>query len=467
MKRIKTCLAGIASVFILTSCTAKATYEGFTIPDQGGSTLTPAAEYSRNLDLDDACPEEPTLSEYSSEDGLCVIEKKEHYYAVTLDLEKGDHYKAGAAYAEAILKAVPDYGESFEPYLFENITMMFSEADEESYKSLTKRVTTLKDSLEDEYRLEAEGFADRISGDVHGFSKDGIISYEEALTLQMVPDALRGTSCSAVSLDGSRTVSGKRISARILEWMMGSSDQLAEIQAVTRFKNGNRSITTVSSLGLLDVISGFTDNGVLAGILDVGGTNQCEYTYEGKTCYTFALRHALENSVNARDVAEYMLAGSDKFTYSHNIYVTDEKDAFCVENSANELIGKAKIRTETTPLRPDYGNVPDGAFFVVNCYVSEGSPDKNAFDLRNLIRWRKLSEWFDGDEKFTSGSFRSRLASETKENYDRDLPVEGADADAFHVLVIDYSTGETDVSFYRPDDEAGVPEYIKIAEIKR
>ena len=467
MKRIKTFLAGIVSVLMLTSCTANATYEGFVIPNQGGSTLTPVTEYSRTLDLDDICPEEETISEYTSDDGLCVIEKKKHHYAVTLDLEKGDHYKAGAAYADAILKAAPDFGESFEPYLFENITMAFSEANEESFKSLTERVTALKNSLEEEYRLEAEGFADRISGGVHGFSKDGIISYEEALTLQMVPDALRGTSCSAVSLDGSRTVSKKRISARILEWLRGSSDQISQIQTVLKYKNGDRSITTVSALGLLDAISGFNENGVLAGILDVGGTNKCEYTYEGKTCYTFALRHALENSVNARDVAEYMLAESDKFTFSHNIYVTDEKDAFCVENSANELLGKARIRTESTPLRPDYANSPDGAFFVVNCYVSEESPDKNAFDLRNLIRWRKLSEWFDGDEKFTSGSFRSRLASETKENYDRDLPVEGADADAFHVLVIDYSTGEVCASFYRPDDEAGIPEYIKIAKIKK
>ena len=216
VKKIKTCLAGIVSVLVLSSCTAKATYEGFVIPDQGGSTLTPAEEYSRTLDLDDICPEEETISKYTSDDGLCVIEKKEHYYEVTLDLEKGDHYKAGAAYADAILKAAPDFGESFEPYLFENITMAFSEANEESFKSLTKRVTALKNSLEDEYRLETEGFADRISGGVHGFEKDGIISYEEALTLQMVPDALRGTSCSAVSLDGSRTVSKKRISARIL-----------------------------------------------------------------------------------------------------------------------------------------------------------------------------------------------------------------------------------------------------------
>ena len=201
MKRIKKCLAGIASVLLLTSCTSKATYEGFVFPDQGGSTMTPVEEYKRTLELEDVCTEEPTLSTYSSDDGLCVIEKKEHYYAVTLDLEKGDHYKAGAAYAEAILKTSSDFAENFEPYLFENITMAFSEVNEESYKSLTERVTALKDSLEEEYRLEVEGFADSISGGVHGYEKDGIISYEEALTLQMVPDALRGTSCSAVSLD--------------------------------------------------------------------------------------------------------------------------------------------------------------------------------------------------------------------------------------------------------------------------
>ena len=62
MKKIKTCLAGIVSVLMLTSSTANATYEGFVIPHQGGSTLTPVEEYSRTLDLDDICPEEETIS---------------------------------------------------------------------------------------------------------------------------------------------------------------------------------------------------------------------------------------------------------------------------------------------------------------------------------------------------------------------------------------------------------------------
>ncbi len=454
----------LGAVLLLTGCTVP-TYEGFAFPEQGGTSIKPAEEYKRSLSLPDTAPEEPTEQTVSSADGICTIEKKAHYYAVTLDLEQGDHTAAGAAYAEAILAILPDYAETLEPYLYENINLFFPETNEKSFAALTDRVTTLKDSLAEEYRLEIEGFAERICFGRHGFAADGALSYEEALTMQMIPDALRGTACSAASLDGSRTVSGERISARILEWLMGSSAQLAQIQTVMRFRNGSNSFTTVSALGLLDVISGFNDSGVLAGILDVGAGEDHPYTCEGRTCYTYALRHALEHLTTAREVGEYMVSQSDRFTYSHNIYVTDRSDAFCAEDSAGGVLGPSVLRGADTPLRPDYQMTADGAFFVVNCHIAEGSPDQEAFDTHNIIRWKRFNEWFAGDETFTAGSFKSRLACETPECYDHKLNVVGADADAFHVLVLDYATGSVQAAFHRPNEDAGEPYYIQIAQI--
>lgn len=449
---------------LLNSCAA-ASYEGFAIPEQSGSTLIPVAEYTRELDLANSAPEEPTLKEVSSADGICKIKKKEHYYDVTLNMEQGDHRAVGAAYAETILAICPDFAESFEPYLYENINMAFPETNDLSFSSLTDRVRTLKDSLETDYREEVEGFAEKIAGDMHGFHQDGILSYEEALTLQMIPDALRGTACSAVSLDGSRTVSGERLSARILEWLEGSADQISQIQTVLHYKKGNRSVTNVGALGMLDVVTGFNDCGVLVGCLDVGGAENFGFAYQNKTCYSFALRHVLENCETAREAGEYLVGHCRNFTYSNNIFISDRNDVFCAEDAAVKELGEPKLRTPETPLRPDYQVTADGAFFAVNCYSSEGSPDQAAFDQHNIIRWKRFDEWFGGDELFTAGSFKSRLACETPECYDHFLNVVGANADAFHVLVIDYATGEVQVSFYRPNDQGGIPEYIKIAQI--
>ena len=464
MKRLKRCVPVLAAAMLMTACGVP-TYDGFVFPEQGGSHLTPAAEYTRSLTLSDTAPEEPTLKTASSADGICKIEKKEHFYYVTLDLEQGDHHAAGAAYAEAILAVFPGFAETTEPYLYENIKAAFSDLNEKSYTSLNDRVTALKNSLAEEYRQEIEGFAERISGGRHGFEPDGMISYEEALTFQMVPDALRGTACSAATLDGSRTVSGARLSARILEWIMGSENQIAKIQTVLRLKNGSHSVTLVSALGLLDVITGFNDSGVLAGDLDVGGTSGLPFTYEGRTCYTYTLRYALEQFTTAKEVGEYMVSQSDTFTYTHNIFLTDKNGAYCAEDSTAPLYGASNLRKVETPLRPDYQMQAKGAFFCVNCFVSDGMTDPAAYDSCNLIRWKRFNEWFGGDEKFTAGSFKSRLACETKENYDHQLNTVGADADAFHVLVIDYATGSVQVSFYRPDDLAGIPEYTQIAVI--
>ena len=459
--------AVLCAAVLMSSC-ADTGYEGFDIPDQGGSDIEPVAQYTQSFEFEDTAPEEPTLETFSSSDNICTIEKKEHYYNVILDLEQGDHYAAGAAYADAILAAAPDYSSVFEPYLYENIHMAFSETNEKSFESLTARVTSLKDSLDDDYRLEIEGFADRISGGTHGFEQNGALSYEEALTMQMVPDALRGTACSAVTLDGSRTQSGERLTARVLEWLMGSSNQLAEIQTVLRYKNGSHSITTVSALGLLDVISGYNDSGVLAGILDAGsGGGDNDYIYEGRTCYTYALRYALENFTTAREAGEYMTENADRFTYSHNVFLTDKDSAFCAEDSVTEGMGKPVLRTEDTPTRGDFPMTAEGAFFVVNCCVSEGSrsPERNGFSLHDLVRWRKYNEWFGGSEVFTAGSLKARLACETKECYDRELDVINSSTGAFHVLVLDYSTGIVQATFMRPDAEGGKPLYIKIAQI--
>ena len=105
--------------------------------------------------------------------------------------------------------------------------------------------------------------------------------------MQIIPDALRPTACSALSLGGEKTVSGKRISIRNLEWNTGSNNQMTKIHAVTHMKKGENSITTVGILGLLDIITAVNDDGVMIAILDVGSKEELPFVYNDKKCYTF------------------------------------------------------------------------------------------------------------------------------------------------------------------------------------
>ena len=117
-----------------------------------------------------------------------------------------------------------------------------------SADAVEERRAVLFESMRPEYREEISAFAEAISNGAHGIEEDNIISYEEAILMQMIPDALRPTCCSALSLWGSKTTTGDRITLRNLEWNLGSNNQMGMINAVTHMKNGNRTLC-VYSLG--------------------------------------------------------------------------------------------------------------------------------------------------------------------------------------------------------------------------
>ena len=253
-------LSAAALFFSLCGCTSSAQITSDGMVKVGSMNVESPTHYT------DESPAEDAVGEFTSENGLCTIVKYPSYYDVTLDYEKGTPAEVGAAYAETILKAVPDYEMVFEPYLFENIRNAFSGRDIR-YDSLEKRIMSLVSNLPDEYREEVESFAKAIADGEEGYLENGKLSYIEALTMQMIPDALRPTACSALSIGGTRTVSGERLSLRNLEWSLGSSAQMTQIHAVTFMKKGENSITAISVLGLLDMITAVNDDGVMIGIL--------------------------------------------------------------------------------------------------------------------------------------------------------------------------------------------------------
>ncbi|MBP5761691.1 MAG: hypothetical protein J6W48_01825, partial [Lachnospiraceae bacterium] len=342
-----TLLTAAVTLFTFGGCSSSAQVTSNGMVKVGSFNVETPAGYT------DESPSEEPVSETVSDNGLCTIVRYPSYYGVTLDYEKGTPSDVGAAYAETILKAVPDYEIVFEPYLFENIRNAFSGRDIR-YDSLEKRIMSLISGLPDEYREEVESFARTIADGEEGYLENGKLSYIEALTMQLIPDALRPTACSALSIGGSRTESGERLTMRNLEWSLGSSAQMTQIHAVTFMKKGENSITAISVLGLFDMITAVNDDGVMVGILDVGTVNRMPFVYEGKKSYTFDIRYVLENFDNAADAAKYLSENSGSYTWCHNLLVTDRRDAFCCENATAEAVaeGRARsvIRTPETPL---------------------------------------------------------------------------------------------------------------------
>lgn len=414
---------------------------------------------------DDGTIEDP-VSTVSSDDGLCVIKIMPSYYDVTLDYEKGDRASVGKAYGTLLREKMPDFMDIMEPYIYENIRMAYGGSYTEA--AVEAREKILYESWRPEYREEISAYAEGISGGVHGIREDGQISYEEAIIAQMIPDALRPTCCSALSLWGSKTVTGDRITLRNLEWNLGSDNQMGKIHAVTHMKNGSRSVTAISVLGLLDIISGINDDGVFAAILDVGSVQDEAYVCEGRKCYTMELRYALEEYSTARNLGEFMVGSSDSFTWCHNIIITDRNDSFCAEDCVSQVVesglGESVLRDCNTPIHEGLSWDSQDSLCVVNSFASRGNQDGFSGSDSNIIRFAKYNEWVKAREKFSPKDVKELITQETVDQY-AVQNVHGAGS--AQLILIDYKTGSVQVAFSNADGVSDKPDFIAVDVINR
>ncbi len=450
MKGLKSVIAcALAGAMTLTICAGCSTpsYSGFSFTKQGESELSKIRTegwYIERKSSELKAETEKTLKTFSSDDGICVIEKKQDYYDVTLDLEKGSGEKAGRAYAQAIQKACPEYKKVLEGYLFENINSTFgTEADPD--KILTERINTLKAGLEKEYREELEGFGKEMGQDKHGIKNDGVFSCEEAMLVSMVPDALRATSCSVMTVNGNKTSTGHRIAARMLEWDLGTEKQLCKYQSVTHFKNGKSSFTSIAALGMLDILTAINSSGVVVGELDVGSYYGEPFVSEGKICYSFDLRYVMENCTTAKKGAEFIASRGSAYTYNMNFFVADDKDALCVEVPLSQPNGSIVIRDSSTPLNDGLSWSDPDCMCIVNSFAAKGNADQLTNWNGNYARWEKYNNLFCGEkEKISMEHFKALMTSEKT----KDSPVYNFRSEnVMHMAVFDFESRDVQVLY--------------------
>lgn len=445
-RKITAALTAAAMTISLLSGCSTATYNGFNYPDTSQSQLklVPSDKYYTERNFEGIKPtSEKTTKTVSSEDGLCTIEKKKTYYEVTLDYENGSRRDIGAAYAEVILKIAPNYPKQLESYIYEIIKGAAPKGFD--YSLMVDRMNILKSSLDQEYQDEMEGFAEKISGGLHGFESDEKLSAEEAILLNMVPDAFRATACSVMSANGNKTESGHRITSRILEWNLGSERQLNNFHCVVHFNNGEKSFTAVSLLGMFDVLTAINNDGVMVGLLDVGSKYASPFVAEGKTCYSYDLRKSAENYTKAKDAAEYLASRTDLYTYNCNLFATDDNDIFDVEAVVSESDGKTVIRDSSTELLDGLSWSDPDYFCIVNSFVTKGNADRITRNESNIVRWRKYDLMFSEEkDKISLTRFKEKM---TYEKIKESPIVSIRSLTVVHMVVLDFSTHKAQAIF--------------------
>ena len=474
-KRISLSLMLSISLLFSGCTTSVVSYEDFAPEVSDVSNIAPVGTVLNTESYEgEESVEENVVRVTSSDDGLCVIEEKPSYYEVYLDYTGGDYGAVGKAYGDTIKKIEFDIEEIMEPYLYENIDMAFPNLGGD-YTPVVDRINELEKNIPENYLSEMKGFAEAVSEGHKGMVNDGQISYEEALLMQIVPDALRGTSCNALSVWGDKTVTGERINSRTLEWSLGSENQMCKAQAVTHFKmgEGKNSYVTFSVLGMLDMLTGINDKSVMVGILDVG--SGLDYVCEDKMCYTLELRYALETMSDARSIGEYMVSQSRNFTYSHNILITDKNDSFVAEDCVFSIDDipeaermyvedgfdpKPVLRDKDTPLVQGIKWDNPDSLCVVNAFMSEGTDDYLVSSESNFMRFYKFNSWVGEKDKLTVSDVKDIA---TRETVDMPSGIQKLHSEnVYHTIIYDYSTGNIEVCFTGDEGVVNHPVFVKV-----
>lgn len=433
------------------------TYDNFVPPEQGKSTLTPVGNCYIENDYDNIpATIEKTEISYTTPDGICTIEKKQSYYDVTLRYEGNDYYDVGAAYGKAILEILPDYESIMEPYIYENIAYAFPDT-KGNYSGVKERVETLKASLSENYIKEMEGLGSVFNNHTEGFKKDGKISADEIYLSQMITDALRPTSCSSITVNGNKTETGDRMNARFLEWNLGTDNQILSAHCVLHAENGDKSYISVSTLGLLDILTAINDDGVMLACHDVGSPLGIDYVCEGRTAASYALRHCLENFTTAKDSGEYLVKNATDYTFCTNYLVTDKNDAFCAEAVVNPDDGTPLLRDSKTEIVNTLNWDSEDALCIVNSFVSK--VNGKSFPSY-LDRWEKYNSIFCTDEKISFPRFKELITCEKMDSKAVNFRTQAT----VHLVLVDYSTGDIEVIFPTDKGMLDTPEFINIGK---
>lgn len=461
-------LSFLLSSMLFTGCSSGyQTYADLTIPVDQPSTLVAVDSYETKETKAYANEgiTETVLSSYQSADGLCTIQRFSSHYDVTLDYENGTPERVGEAYASTILQAFPEFEQIMEPYIYENIRLAFNGPGYQS-EAIEARMNNLFQSIPKDYREEILGFANELAQGETGFVENGKISYEEAIIIQMIPDALRPTSCSALSLWGNKTESGKPITLRCLEWNLGSDNQMGLINTVTHMKKGDKSMTTFGVLGLLDIISAVNNDGVFVAILDVGSMENEPFVSEGKKCYTFDIRYALETYDNATAVGTYMVEHSADYTWCHNLIITDENNSYCAEDCVREVAeqgqGYSILRDAKTPLMDGLRWDNADSLCVVNSFASKGNQDSFRGSEVNIVRFQKYNNWVLNCDKFSVKDVKDMITSENANQYSVTTVHR---VGAIQLIIVDYETGTVQAAFTGQEGLKNKPDFVNVGEI--
>ena len=204
---------------------------------------------------------------------------------------------------------------------------------------------------------------------------------------------MRVFSCSASAAVGKGSATGMPILSRNADALTDVKSTFGKMHAITTYTYGDKSITTIGTLGFLGAISAFNQGKIFGAILDSNTGAKYPVDLANVRSYPFDLRHAFEHENQLEDIANYMRSSNHRYAYNHLVFLGNQATAGVVENEVNPLPGSApgnrSFRADASKLNPKlpaaqtWGII--GGVAVVNDFRLPGNDFSNTQD--NTGRW--------------------------------------------------------------------------------
>lgn len=347
-------------------------------------------------------PTNPLPTESGDARARVSVEKRNSHYVVSII--QGSPEDTGRQYGLA-LKSIPEWSKKWDEYLSECIGAYISQwkkSESETMAVFVKRAQDLMSSLNTQDRQEVLAFIEAAATSKKTKNNDGLLSKDEIMIIQFLPEVVRAAACSAISAFGPMAHNGGNLVGRTLEWYAGKNGAINHLNAIVIHKQSpgtaSKNMTpeaslSVGYLGYLPVLTAINSVGTFVALFDCK-YGVSSYVTKGKRSFTFDLREAIRNFSSKENICDFLMQPKQPNPYAFNGIVADDKGTVAIENAHPEGRYKAAIRTSNSALLPGVLWEFKHALAMVNSNVLENhfnNHNSNESTKKlNHLRWESF-----------------------------------------------------------------------------
>ncbi len=250
--------------------------------------------------------------------GTVDIDWNGTFTKVIMDFNDSSHKEMWALYIEKLLQVFPTLEADYDGRLV-------SSMDRETYNNRLEKLQYLKPQVPKDYQDEIKGMASKFSGGTNNILGDGKLSVDELYYISLYVDIIMARGCSAISVFGPASVTGKNMIARLVDWYPRTDN------AVFTIKNGDKSIVIIGRHLSIMAGTAFNDDGVFVALMAGGFPPPVDFESKPYGSVAVDIRYALENYSTLEGVAKYL--SEREYTFSHQIFFADSRTGKVLENN--------------------------------------------------------------------------------------------------------------------------------------